>query len=62
MISFPGIVLFTTHDHQFMQTVANRIIEITPNGMIDKLMTYDEYLADARVKEQRAELYGALSV
>jgi hypothetical protein len=40
-----------------MQTVANRIIEITPNGMIDKLMTYDEYLADERVREQRAELY-----
>ncbi len=59
MISFPGIVLFTTHDHQFMQTVANRIIELTPNGMIDKLMTYDEYLADARVKEQRAEFYNA---
>ena len=57
MISFPGIVLFTTHDHQFMQTVANRIIEITPNGMIDKLMTYDEYLQDERVKEQRNELY-----
>ncbi len=58
MIAFPGIVLLTTHDHQFMQTVANRIIEITPNGMIDKLMSYDEYLQDARVKEQRKELYG----
>ena len=58
MIAYPGIILFTTHDHQFMQTVANRIIEITPKGMIDKLMTYDEYLADARVKEMREELYG----
>ena len=58
MIAFPGIVFFTTHDHQFMQTVANRIIEITPNGMIDKLMSYDEYLADSRVKEQRALFYG----
>lgn len=57
MIEFPGIVLFTTHDHQFMQTVANRIIEITPKGMIDRLMTYDEYLADARVKELREEMY-----
>lgn len=57
MISFTGVVLFTTHDHQFMQTVANRIIEITPKGMIDKLMTYDEYLDDARVKEARAALY-----
>jgi ATPase subunit of ABC transporter with duplicated ATPase domains len=58
MIAFPGIVFMTTHDHQFMQTVANRIIEITPKGMIDKLMNYDEYLADDRVKAQRLELYG----
>jgi ATPase subunit of ABC transporter with duplicated ATPase domains len=57
MVAFTGTVLFTTHDHQFMQTVANRIIEITPKGMIDKLMTYDEYLADDRVKEQREEMY-----
>jgi ATPase subunit of ABC transporter with duplicated ATPase domains len=57
MASFQGVVLFTTHDHQFMQSVANRIIEITPNGMIDKLMTYDEYLQDERAKTQRAELY-----
>jgi ATPase subunit of ABC transporter with duplicated ATPase domains len=57
MVSFTGTVLFTTHDHQFMQTVANRIIEITPKGMIDKLMTYDEYLADDRIKELREELY-----
>ena len=57
MINIPGIVLFTTHDHQFMQTVANRIIEITPRGMIDRLMTYDEYLEDARVKELKEELY-----
>jgi ATPase subunit of ABC transporter with duplicated ATPase domains len=57
MVNFPGVVIFTTHDHQFMQTVANRIIEITPKGMIDKLMTYDEYLADERVKEAREEMY-----
>ena len=57
MIAYTGIILFTTHDHQFMQTVANRIIEITPKGMIDKLMTYDEYLADERVKTMREELY-----
>ncbi|MBS1762170.1 MAG: ATP-binding cassette domain-containing protein [Bacteroidetes bacterium] len=57
MISFPGIVLFTTHDHQFMQSVANRIIEISPKGMIDKLMTYDEYLADQTVEGLREELY-----
>ena len=57
MIDFTGTVLFTTHDHQFMQTVANRIIEITPKGMIDKLMTYDEYLGDERVKLLREEMY-----
>ena len=57
MVSFPGIVLFTTHDHQFMQTVANRIIEITPGGMIDRLMTYDEYLEDERVRSLREEMY-----
>jgi len=57
MVSFTGTVLFTTHDHQFMQTVADRIIEITPKGMIDKLMTYDEYLADERIREQREEMY-----
>ncbi|MGN6249115.1 MAG: ABC-F family ATP-binding cassette domain-containing protein [Ginsengibacter sp.] len=57
MISFPGIVLMTTHDHQFMQTVANRIIEITPKGIIDRLSTYDEYLEDQRVKTLQEELY-----
>lgn len=57
-----GPVLFTSHDHQFVQTIANRIIEITPNGMLDKLMTYDEFLADARVKEQRAALYKGVLV
>ncbi|MFT3911298.1 MAG: ATP-binding cassette domain-containing protein [Ferruginibacter sp.] len=57
MIAYPGIVLLTTHDHQFMHTVANRIIEITPKGMIDKLMTYDEYLTDERVKVLKEEMY-----
>jgi ATPase subunit of ABC transporter with duplicated ATPase domains len=56
-INFPGIVLLTSHDHTFMQTVANRIIELTPGGIIDRLMTFDEYLEDARVRELRAEMY-----
>jgi ATPase subunit of ABC transporter with duplicated ATPase domains len=47
----------TTHDHQFMQTVANRIIEITPKGIIDRLCTYDEYLQDARIKTLQEEMY-----
>lgn len=55
--TFPGIVFITSHDHTFMQTVANRIIELTPNGIIDRLMTFDEYMEDARVKELRAEMY-----
>jgi ATPase subunit of ABC transporter with duplicated ATPase domains len=57
MINFPGIVLLTTHDHQFMDTVANRIIEITPKGIIDRLCTYDEYLADERIKALHANMY-----
>jgi ATPase subunit of ABC transporter with duplicated ATPase domains len=54
---FPGTVLFTSHDHEFTQTVANRIIEITPNGFIDKLMTYDEYISSEKVSEQKELLY-----
>ncbi len=53
--TFPGIVLLTSHDHTFMQTVANRIIEITPKGTIDRLMTFDEYLEDERVHKMREE-------
>ncbi|MFD2570271.1 ABC-F family ATP-binding cassette domain-containing protein [Spirosoma soli] len=60
LIDFKGPILFTSHDHQFVQTVANRIIEITPAGILDKLMTYDEYLTDERVKQQREELYEAV--
>jgi len=56
-INFPGIVLLTSHDHTFMQTVANRVIELTPKGAIDRLMTFDEYLEDKRVQEFRAEMY-----
>jgi ATPase subunit of ABC transporter with duplicated ATPase domains len=56
------VALFTSHDHEFMQTVANRIIELTPNGVIDKKMTYDEYLEDERVKEMRAKMYEGVAV
>lgn len=55
--TFPGIVLITSQDHTFIQTVANRIIELTPKGIIDRLMTYDEYMADARVQSLREEMY-----
>ena len=54
---FPGTVLFTSHDHEFTQTVANRIIDITPNGHIDKLMTYDEYISNESINEQKEGLY-----
>ena len=56
-IAFKGIVLLSSHDHTFMQTVANRIIELTPNGIIDRLMEFDEYIADERVKALREEMY-----
>jgi len=56
-INFPGIVILTSHDHTFMQTVANRVIELTPKGSIDRLMTFDEYLEDKRVQELRTEMY-----
>lgn len=55
--NFPGIVLITSHDHTFIQTVANRIIELTPKGIIDRLMTFDEYMEDKRVQELRNEMY-----
>lgn len=54
---YKSIVLLSSHDHTFMQTVANRVIELTPKGIIDRLMTFDEYLEDERVKSLRAEMY-----
>jgi len=55
--NFKGSVLFTTHDHEFAQTVANRVVELTPNGVIDRYMTFDEYLDDDKVKELRKKMY-----
>jgi ATPase subunit of ABC transporter with duplicated ATPase domains len=57
LIRFKGNILMSSHDHAFIQTVCNRIIEIGPNGMIDKLMDYDDYITDERLKEQRKQLY-----
>jgi len=56
LIKFPGVVLFTSQDHQFIQTIANRIIELTPNGMIDKVTTYDEYLDSDEMARKRQAL------
>ena len=55
---YKGNVLFASHDHEFIQTVANRIIELTPNGIIDKMMEYDEYITSEHIKEMRAKMYG----
>ncbi len=55
--NFKGTVLFTTHDHEFAQTVANRIVELTPTGVIDRYMTFDEYMDDKKIKEQRDKMY-----
>ncbi|WP_400079308.1 ABC-F family ATP-binding cassette domain-containing protein [Winogradskyella sp. R77965] len=56
--NFKGTVMLTTHDHEFAQTVGNRIIELTPNGVIDRYMTFDEYMSDKKIKEQREKMYG----
>ncbi|WP_420573216.1 ABC-F family ATP-binding cassette domain-containing protein [Kordia sp.] len=56
--NFKGTVLFTTHDHEFAQTVANRIIELTPTGVIDRYLTFDDYMGDKKIKEQRDKMYG----
>jgi ATPase subunit of ABC transporter with duplicated ATPase domains len=53
LIKFPGVALFTSQDHQFIQTTANRIMEITPNGLIDKITTYDEYLENDVMARKR---------
>ena len=57
--NFKGTVLFTTHDHEFSQTVANRIIELTPSGIIDRYMTFDEYMDDKNIQELREKMYSA---
>ena len=60
MKDFKGTILFTTRDHELAQTVADRVIEITPGGIIDKEMSFDEYMTSDRVKQQRAEAYGVM--
>ncbi|PDP68206.1 ABC-F family ATP-binding cassette domain-containing protein [Prevotella intermedia] len=57
LVGFKGNILFSSHDHEFIGTVANRIIELTPNGTIDKLMSYDEYIHDEQIKEQKAKMH-----
>ena len=57
LVTFKGNILFSSHDHEFIQTVANRIIELTPKGTIDKLMNYDEYIYDDQIKELKEKMY-----
>jgi ATPase subunit of ABC transporter with duplicated ATPase domains len=55
--NFKGTMLFTTHDHEFAQTVANRVVELTPNGIIDRHTTFDEYMQNSKIKELRNKMY-----
>ncbi|MEG1365342.1 MAG: ABC transporter ATP-binding protein, partial [Cetobacterium sp.] len=57
LTAFKGTILFGAHDHEFIQTVANRIIEITPNGLVDKLMEYDDYISDTDLQEKIKSMY-----
>ena len=59
LVTFKGNILFASHDHEFINTVADRIIELTPKGTIDKLLTYDDYIYDEQIKEQKQRMYGA---
>ena len=57
LVKYPGNVFMSSHDHQFIQTVCNRVIELTPNGIVDKIMSYDDYISDEKLKEQREKMY-----
>ena len=57
LVDFPGVILFTSHDHEFISTIANRIVEITPKGVIDRMMPFDDYMADDQIRAMRAEYY-----
>ncbi|MFB4475689.1 ABC-F family ATP-binding cassette domain-containing protein, partial [Oceanobacillus caeni] len=59
LMKFKGSILFTSHDHQFVNSIANRLIEITPNGLIDKEMSYDEYVRDKKLQKQIKEMYAS---
>jgi len=62
LIDFPGTILFVSHDHQFIQTIANRIIEIIPSGIVDKRMTFDEYLNNEEIKKMHLNIYHAVAI
>lgn len=58
LINFNGVILFTSHDHEFLSSIANRIVELTPRGIIDRMMSFDDYMSDELIKEERKKLYG----
>ena len=60
LIDFTGNILFNSHDHQFVESIANRIIEFTPGGVIDRMMSFEEYFKDEGIKALRTELYGGV--
>ena len=62
MRDMPGNMIFTTHDHQIISTVANRILEISPNGCIDTLMSFEDYIKSEKIKKQKEKLYGGVLV
>ena len=57
LVKYPGNIFMSSHDHEFIQSVCNRIIELTPNGIIDKLMDYDDYISDDSIRAKRDEMY-----
>ena len=59
LIDCTGVVMFNSHDHQFVDSIANRIIEFTPNGLIDRYMKFDDYISDTAIKSLRMEMYGS---
>lgn len=58
LVQFPGVILFNSHDHEFVSSVANRIVEITPRGIIDRMMDFDSYVKSEDINATRAQLYG----
>lgn len=58
LINFNGVILFTSHDHEFLSSIANRIVELTPRGIIDRMMSFDDYMSDELIKQERKKLYG----
>jgi len=62
LINYPGTILFSSHDHQFIHTIANRIIEIIPTGIIDKRMTFDEYIKDEAIRKIHMDVYQAATI